>query len=114
MQLLHHDSTNVNQVDKFDWPPLLEACSRLDARSTSLLVNGGAHLGFRNQHLFDVLKAVDTSKKDLAAKRWMSCLIVSNGFRFDESSVQLNTEDIDTLERERAFYATRQMPPAAP
>ena len=62
----------------------------------------------RNQHQFDVLKAVDTSKKDiqlgvskhieilqvfehplnangledLAAKRWMSCLVVSNGFRF--------------------------------
>merc|ERR550514_1553203 len=57
LQLLHHDATNVNQVDKFDWPPLLEASSRLDVRSISLLVNGGAHLGFRNQHQFDVLKA---------------------------------------------------------
>jgi len=25
LQLLHHDGTNVNQADKFDWPPLLEA-----------------------------------------------------------------------------------------
>merc|ERR1740129_1179127 len=107
LQLLQHDQANVNQVDKFDWPPLLEACSRLDARSTSLLTNGGAHLGFRNQHQFDVLKAVDTSKKDLAAKRWMSCLVVSNGFRFEESTVQLNTEDRETLERERAYYDTR-------
>lgn len=114
LQLLHHDATNVNQVDKFDWPPLLEACSRLDARSTSLLVNGGANLGFRNQHQFDALKAVDTSKKDLAAKRWMSCLMVSNGFRFQESTVQLNQEDRDTLERERSFFDTRTMSASNP
>jgi len=114
LQLLHHDATNVNQVDKYDWPPLLEACSRLDARATSLLVNGGADLGFRNQHQFDVLKAVDTSKKDLAAKRWMSCLVVSNGFRFEESTVQLNAEDRDTLERERAFHETRVIPVSNP
>lgn len=114
LQLLHHDATNVNQVDKFDWPPLLEACSRLDSRSTALLVNGGAHLGFRNQHQFDVLKAVDTSKKDLAAKRWMSCLVVSNGFKFEESTVQLNPEDRDTLERERAYYDSRQVPAGNP
>lgn len=114
LQFLHHDATNVNQVDKFDWPPLLEACSRLDSRSTALLINGGAHLGFRNQHQFDVLKAVDTSKKDLAAKRWMSCLVVSNGFRFDESTVQLNPEDRDTLERERAYYDSRQVPAGNP
>mmetsp|Transcript_30938 Transcript_30938/g.67849 ORF Transcript_30938/g.67849 Transcript_30938/m.67849 type:complete len:1194 (-) Transcript_30938:122-3703(-) len=107
LQLLHHDATDVNQVDKFDWPPLLEACSRLDARSTSLLVNGKANLAFRNQHQFDVLKSVDTSKKDLAAKRWMSCLVVSNGFRFEESTVQLNQEDRETLDRERNFYSTR-------
>jgi len=110
LQLLHHDSTNVNQVDKFDWPPLLEACSRLDARSTSLLVNGGANLAFRNQHQFDVLKAVDTSKKDLAAKRWMSCLVVSNGFRFQDSAVQLSQEDRETLERERSSFETRAAP----
>mmetsp|Transcript_9920 Transcript_9920/g.26210 ORF Transcript_9920/g.26210 Transcript_9920/m.26210 type:complete len:1176 (-) Transcript_9920:139-3666(-) len=109
MQLLHHDAANVNQVDKFDWPPLLEACSRLDARATSLLVNGGANLSFRNQYQFDVLKAVDTSKKDLAAKRWMSCLVVSNGFRFEESTVQLTQEDRETLERERTFYSTRSV-----
>eukprot|EP00929_Paragymnodinium_shiwhaense_P097982 TRINITY_DN59544_c0_g1_i1.p1 TRINITY_DN59544_c0_g1~~TRINITY_DN59544_c0_g1_i1.p1 ORF type:complete len:1129 (-),score=294.76 TRINITY_DN59544_c0_g1_i1:207-3593(-) len=114
IQLLHHEATNVNQVDNFDWPPLLEACSRLDARTTSLLVNGGASLTFKNQHAFDVLKAVDTSKKDLAAKRWMSCLSVSNGFRFEDSTVQLNQEDRDTLERERQFFATRQTPPACP
>merc|ERR1719169_99372 len=35
MQLLHHEATNVNQVDRFEWPPLLEACSRLDARAAS-------------------------------------------------------------------------------
>jgi len=109
LQFLHHDATNVNQVDKFDWPPLLEACSRLDSRSTALLINGGAHLGFRNQHQFDVLKAVDTSKKDLAAKRWMSCLVVSNGFRFGESTVQLNPEDRETLERERTYFEGRQV-----
>jgi ankyrin repeat protein len=114
LQLLHHDATNVNQVDKFDWPPLLEACSRLDSRSTALLVNGGAHLGFRNQHQFDVLKAVDTSKKDLAAKRWMSCLVVSNGFKFAESTVQLNPDDRETLERERAYFESRQVPAANP
>lgn len=114
LQLLHHDATNVNQVDKFEWPPLLEACSRLDARSTALLVNGGAFLGFRNQHQFDVLKAVDTSKKDLAAKRWMSCLVVSNGFRFEQSTVQLNPEDRDTLEREKAYYDKRQLPATNP
>mmetsp|Transcript_44668 Transcript_44668/g.103186 ORF Transcript_44668/g.103186 Transcript_44668/m.103186 type:complete len:1152 (-) Transcript_44668:26-3481(-) len=114
LQLLHHDATNVNQVDRFDWPPLLEACSRLDARSTALLVNGGARLSFRNQHQFDVLKAVDTSKKDLAAKRWMSCLVVSNGFRFDESTVQLNSEDKDTLVREKAFFDSRQVPATHP
>lgn len=114
LQLLHHDATNVNQADKFEWPPLLEACSRLDARSTSLLVNGGANLGFRNQHEFDVLKAVDTSKKDLAAKRWMSCLVVSNGFRFEESNVHLIPEDRETLEREKAFFATRTIPAANP
>jgi len=114
LQLLHHDGTCVNQGDKCDWPPLLEACSRLDARSTSLLVNGGADLGFRNQHQFDVLKAVDTSKKDLAAKRWMSCLVVSNGFRFEESTVQLSQEDRDTLERERNFFQTRVVPPSNP
>jgi len=108
LQLLHHDATNVNQVDKFDWPPILEACSRLDARATSLLVNGKANLDFRNQHQFDVLKAVDTSKKDLAAKRWMSCLVVSNGFRFQESTVQLTNEDRDTLQREQAFFSTRK------
>jgi len=114
LQLLHHDGTNVNQADKFDWPPLLEACSRLDARSTSLLVNGGANLGFRNQHEFDVLKAVDTSKKDLAAKRWMSCLVVSNGFRFQESTVQLNQEDRETFERECAFHESRPQPQSHP
>lgn len=114
LQLLHHDATNVNQADKFDWPPLLEACSRLDARSTSLLVNGKANLGFRNQHQFDVLKAVDTSKKDLAAKRWMLCLLVSNGFRYEESTVQLNQEDRETLERERAFYSSRTVPSTHP
>mmetsp|Transcript_111271 Transcript_111271/g.197033 ORF Transcript_111271/g.197033 Transcript_111271/m.197033 type:complete len:1218 (-) Transcript_111271:222-3875(-) len=114
LQFLHHDATNVNQVDKFDWPPLLEACSRLDSRSTSLLVNGGAHLGFRNQHQFDVLKAVDTSKKDLAAKRWMSCLVVSNGFRFEESTVQLNPEDRETLEKERAYFNSRQYQAGSP
>mmetsp|Transcript_107940 Transcript_107940/g.311884 ORF Transcript_107940/g.311884 Transcript_107940/m.311884 type:complete len:1188 (+) Transcript_107940:47-3610(+) len=114
LQLLQHDATNVNQVDKFDWPPLLEACSRLDARAVSLLVNGGANLGFRNQHQFDVLKAVDTSKKDLAAKRWMSCLVVSNGFRFEESRVQLNLEDRQTLERERTYFVSRAVPAANP
>jgi ankyrin repeat protein len=114
LQLLHHDATNVNQVDKFDWPPLLEACSRLDSRSTALLVNGGAHLGFRNQHQFDVLKAVDTSKKDLAAKRWMSCLVVSNGFRFEESKVVLNPDDRDILEKERGYYDSRQVPAGNP
>jgi len=114
LQFLHHDATNVNQADKFDWPPLLEACARLDARSASLLVNGGAHLAFRNQHHFDVLKAVDTSKKDLAAKRWMSCLLVSNGFRFDESTVQLNPDDRDTLEGERSFFDTRSLPDSNP
>lgn len=114
LQLLHHDATNVNQVDKFEWPPLLEACSRLDARSTSLLVNGGANLSFRNSHQFDVLKAVDTSKKDLAAKRWMSCLMVSNGFRFQDSAVQLNQEDRDTLERERSFFESRSIPESNP
>jgi len=114
LQLLHHDATNVNQVDKFDWPPLLEACSRLDARATSLLVNGGANLGFRNQHQFDVLKAVDTSKKDLAAKRWMSCLVVSNGFRFEESKVQLNPDDRQTLEREKSFFSSRTIPVSNP
>merc|ERR1719159_1100961 len=112
LQFLHHDATNVNQVDKFDWPPLLEACSRLDSRSTALLVNGGAHLGFRNQHQFEVLKAVDTSKKDLAAKRWMSCLVVSNGFRYEESTVQLNSDDRDILESERNFYDARSVPNA--
>merc|ERR1719420_2888462 len=114
LQLLHHDATNVNQVDKFDWPPLLEACSRLDVRSTSLLVNGGAHLGFQNQYQFDVLKAVDTSKKDLAAKRWMSCLVVSNGFRFEESKVVLNPDDRDILEKERSLFASRQLPSVNP
>jgi hypothetical protein len=114
LQLLHHDATNVNQVDKFDWPPLLEACSRLDSRSTALLANGGANLRFRNQHQFDVLKSVDTSKKDLAAKRWMSCLLVSNGFRFEESTVQLNPDDRETLERERLFYDSRLVPAATP
>lgn len=114
LQLLHHDATNVNQADKFDWPPLLEACARLDARSTSLLVNGGAHLGFRNQHQFDALKAVDTSKKDLAAKRWMSCLVVSNGFRFEESTVRLNTEDRETLVREQQYFVARQVPSSHP
>jgi len=86
----------------------------LDARAVSLLVNGGANLGFRNQHQFDVLKAVDTSKKDLAAKRWMSCLMVSNGFRFEESRVQLNREDRHTLERERAYFTSRVVPAANP
>eukprot|EP00811_Abedinium_folium_P025600 NODE_3664_length_2002_cov_5.939200.p1 GENE.NODE_3664_length_2002_cov_5.939200~~NODE_3664_length_2002_cov_5.939200.p1 ORF type:complete len:535 (+),score=139.56 NODE_3664_length_2002_cov_5.939200:182-1606(+) len=114
LQLLHHDATNVNQVDKFDWPPLLEACSRLDARSTSLLVNGSANIGFRNQHHFDVLKAVDTSKKDLAAKRWMSCLVVCNGFNFEESMVQLNSEDRETLVRERQYFGSRQTPAGNP
>lgn len=114
LQLLHHDATNVNQADKFDWPPLLEACSRLDARAASLLANGGANIGFRNQHQFDVLKAVDTSKKDLAAKRWMSCLLVSNGFRFEESTVQLNAEDRQTLDRERSFFEGRSVPSTCP
>lgn len=108
IQLLHHEATNVNQVDKFDWPPLLEACSRLDARATSLLANGGADLSFRNQYQFDVLKAVDTSKKDLAAKRWMSCLVVTNGFQFAESVVQLSAEDRERLEKERTFFAARR------
>ena len=59
-------STVCHQVDKFEWPPILEACSRLghksdefhernghvpndrlDARATSLLVNGKANLSFR-------------------------------------------------------------------
>jgi ankyrin repeat protein len=106
LQLLHHEATNVNQVDKFEWPPLLEACSRLDARAASLLVNGGADLSFRTQY-YDVLKAVDTSKKDLAAKRWMSSLLVSNGFRFEQSMVQLNTEDRERLDRERQMYLSR-------
>lgn len=114
LQLLHHDTTNVNLVDKFCWPPLLEACSRLDARSTSLLVNGGARLSFRNQHEFDVLRAIDTSMKDLAAKKWMSCLVVSNGFDFKESTIQLSTEDRETLTRESAFYDGRTVPNSRP
>ncbi|CAE7548787.1 Ube4b [Symbiodinium natans] len=114
LQLLQHAETDVNQVDNFEWPPILEACSRLDARATALLVNGRANLAFRSQHQFDVLKAVDTSKKDLAAKRWMSCLVVSNGFRFQESSVQLTTEDRETLHREQAFFNTRSIPATHP
>jgi len=114
LQLLQHAETDVNQVDKFEWPPILEACSRLDARATSLLVNGRANLAFRSQHQFDVLKAVDTSKKDLAAKRWMSCLVVSNGFRFQESSVQLTAEDRETLHREQAYFNTRSIPATHP
>lgn len=114
LQLLQHGDTDVNQVDKFEWPPILEACSRLDARATSLLVNGKANLSFRNQHQFDVLKAVDTSKKDLAAKRWMSCLVVSNGFRFQETTVQLTAEDRDTLQREHAFFNSRTIPATRP
>lgn len=114
LQLLQHGDTDVNQVDKFEWPPILEACSRLDARATSLLVNGKANLSFRNQHQFDVLKAVDTSKKDLAAKRWMSCLVVSNGFRFQESTVQLTAEDRDTLQREHVSFNTRTVPATRP
>lgn len=108
LQLLHHDDLNVNQVDKFDWPPILEACSRLDARATALLVNGSADLSFTNQHRFDVLKAVDTSKKDLAAKLWMSSLVVSNGFRFQDSTVQLTAADREKLQREHSFFSTRQ------
>jgi hypothetical protein len=107
MQIMHHETADVNQVDKFDWPPLFEACSRLDHRSTSLLVNGGALMSFRNQHDFDCLKAVDTSKKDLPAKRWMSCLMISNGFGFEASSVQLSHEDRETFEREQSFFRTR-------
>ena len=114
LQLLQHGDTDVNQVDKFEWPPILEACSRLDARATSLLVNGKANLSFRNQHQFDVLKAVDTSKKDLAAKRWMSCLMVSNGFRFQDSTVQLTAEDRDTLQREHASFNSRTIPVTHP
>eukprot|EP00931_Biecheleriopsis_adriatica_P115045 TRINITY_DN90892_c0_g1_i1.p1 TRINITY_DN90892_c0_g1~~TRINITY_DN90892_c0_g1_i1.p1 ORF type:complete len:1119 (+),score=248.09 TRINITY_DN90892_c0_g1_i1:75-3431(+) len=114
LQLLQHDQTDVNQVDKFEWPPILEACSRLDARATSLLVNGKANLAFRNQHQFDVLKAVDTSKKDLAAKRWMSCLVVSNGFRFQESTVQLTSEDRETLQREQTSFISRTIPASHP
>eukprot|EP00439_Symbiodinium_sp_Y106_P075305 s165_g14.t2 len=114
LQLLQHAETDVNQVDKFEWPPILEACSRLDARATSLLVNGRANLAFRSQHQFDVLKAVDTSKKDLAAKRWMSCLVVSNGFRLQESSVQLTAEDRETLHREQAYFNTRSIPATHP
>ncbi|CAJ1409236.1 unnamed protein product [Effrenium voratum] len=114
LQLLQHSETDVNQMDKFEWPPILEACSRLDARATSLLVNGKANLSFRNQHQFDVLKAVDTSKKDLAAKRWMSCLVVSNGFRFQESTVQLTAEDRETLQREYGFFSSRPVPATHP
>ncbi|CAJ1444235.1 unnamed protein product [Effrenium voratum] len=114
LQLLQHSETDVNQMDKFEWPPILEACSRLDARATSLLVNGKANLSFRNQHQFDVLKAVDTSKKDLAAKRWMSCLVVSNGFRFQESTVQLTAEDRETLQREYGFFSSRPVPVGPP
>jgi len=72
-------------------------------------VNGRANLAFRNEHEFDVLKAVDVSKKDLAAKRWMSCLVVSNGFRFQDSTVQLTNEDRETLQREQAFFGSRSI-----
>merc|ERR1719323_2451586 len=44
----------------------------------------------------------------------MSCLLVSNGFRFETSSVQLNQEDRDTLERERVFFDTRPTPISNP
>mmetsp|Transcript_40040 Transcript_40040/g.113219 ORF Transcript_40040/g.113219 Transcript_40040/m.113219 type:complete len:1162 (+) Transcript_40040:10-3495(+) len=114
MQLLYHDATDVNRADQFDWPPLLEACSRLDVRSTSLLVNAGAKLAYRSQHDYDALKAIDTSKKDLAAKKWMSCLVVSNGFRIDQSSMQLGPEDRDILRHEEGLYDCRVTPASCP
>ena len=53
--------------------------------------------------------------KDLAAKRWMSCLVVSNGFRFQDRSLQnLRTEDaswvcVDTLQ-ESSVQLTTEAP----
>eukprot|EP00932_Pfiesteria_piscicida_P018634 SRR837773.5484.p1 GENE.SRR837773.5484~~SRR837773.5484.p1 ORF type:complete len:260 (-),score=21.77 SRR837773.5484:39-818(-) len=44
----------------------------------------------------------------------MSCLVVSNGFRFEESGVQLKDEDRETLEREKGFFAGRAVPSANP
>merc|ERR1719387_1696138 len=44
----------------------------------------------------------------------MSCLVASNGFRFEESSVQLSREDVDTLVNERRFFETWPAPATQP
>ena len=195
LQLLQHGDTDVNQarthhahhareslaqVDKFEWPPILEACSRSqNARSKSawqawrashfiigewqsdLVIPVGSGTKWRSIQLcqesaplrrtkggghvkkgprLKMAQGLSQSGQDLAAKRWMSCLLVSNGFKFQahmehfrhhvgcrqETTVQLTAEaqhlkifdidtlkqDRDTLQREHAFFNSRSIPAA--
>jgi ankyrin repeat protein len=103
LQLIHADA-DVNVGDSYDWTPLFEAASKLDASSVGLLIAGGAHRAAPpNEHDFDLLRAIDTSKKDLAAKRWFTCLVVANGA--SSAGVEgLSKQDDDNLKIARRHF----------
>jgi ankyrin repeat protein len=114
LQLVHADA-NVNVADSYEWTPIFEAASKLDASSVGLLVAGGANLTAPpNEHDFDLLRAIDTSKKDLAAKRWFTCLVVANGA--SSNGVEgLSKQDDENLSIARRHYEsssrTSDVPP---
>jgi hypothetical protein len=113
LQLIHADA-NVNVGDSYEWTPLFEAASKLDATSVGLLVAGGANLTAPpNEHDFDLLRAIDTSKKDLAAKRWFTCLVVANGA--SSNGVEgLSKQDDDNLSIARRHFESSSKNPDVP
>jgi len=114
LQLLQQDSIAVDQVDNFEWTAAFEAACQLDARCCSYLANAGSSLDFRDRNGFDMLAAVDSSPKDLASKRWISCLLVSNGFDYEKTKLQISDEDRLVLEKERVQFLRRTVPLGAP
>merc|ERR1719359_792189 len=106
LQLIHADA-DVNVGDSYEWTPLFEAASKLDASSVGLLIAGGANLAAPViEHGFDVVRAIDTSKKDLAAKRWFTCLVVANGA--DPSGFRgVSKQDDENLEIARKHFETQ-------
>jgi len=104
LALLNDDRTLSSLCDHFEWPPLLEAVSKLDAKAVGLLVNAGARMDV------DILMALDSAKKDLPGKRWMLALLGFNGFSVEKSEVVLSKADLQVFLQEE----TRPPPKGAP
>eukprot|EP00397_Hematodinium_sp_SG-2012_P007028 GEMP01007068.1.p1 GENE.GEMP01007068.1~~GEMP01007068.1.p1 ORF type:complete len:957 (+),score=166.33 GEMP01007068.1:34-2904(+) len=104
LALLSDNRTLPSLCDNFEWPPLLEAANKLDAKAVSLLVNAGA------QKNVDILTALDSAKRDLSGKRWMLSLLGFNGFSIKDSEVTLCKEDLAVFDQEESYAPPRGAP----